>query len=98
MRDIGQSLVDQLQRFCFKHEAKKFLVRFRLENDGFSVQSFVQEDFIWCKCSEALVTKYGTIVSISDVSNEQKMIGEELVESAGPNLFTDRYYHKAESR
>ena len=98
MRDIGRSLVNQLQGFCFKHEAKEFLVRFRLENDGFSVESFVQEDFVWCKCSEALVTKYETIVNISDVSNEQMMIGEELVESTRPNLFTDGDYHKAESR
>ena len=89
MRDIGRSLVNQLQRFRFEHETKEFLVRFRLKNDGFSVEAFVQEDFVWRKCSEALVTEYETIVNISDVPNEQMMIGEELVEGAGPNLFTD---------
>ena len=82
-------------RVLFK--AKKFLARFCLENDGFSVEAFVQEDFIWCKCSEALVTKDQTIVNISDVSNEQMMIGENLVEGTGPNLFTDGNDHKAES-
>ena len=97
MRDIGWSLINQLQGFCFEHKAKKFLVRFCLENDGFSVEAFVQEDFIWCKCSEALVTKDQTIVNISDVSNEQMMIGEDLVEGTGPNLFTDGNDHKAES-
>ena len=98
MRDVCRSLVDQLQWFCFKHETKKFLVRFRLEDDGFSVESFVQEDFIWCKCSEALVSKYETIVYISDVSNEQMMIVEKLMECTRPNLFTDGDYHKAKSR
>ena len=87
MRDVGRSLINQLKRLRFEHETKKFLVRFCLENDGFSVEAFVQEDFIWCKCSEALVTEYETIVNISDVSNEQMMIGEELVEGTGPNFF-----------
>ena len=95
MRDVCRSLVDQLQWFCFKHEAKKLLVRFRLENDGFSVESFVQEDFIWCECSEAFVSKYESIVYIADVSNEQMMIGEKLMEGNRPNLFTDGDYHKA---
>ena len=98
MRDIGRSLINQLQRFRFEHKTKKFLVRFCLENDGFSVEAFVQEDFIWCKCSEALVTEDETVVDRSDVSNEQMMIGEELVEGTGPNLFTDGNDHKAEGR
>ena len=95
MRDICRSLVDQLQWFCFKHEAEKFLVRFCLKNDGFSIESVVQEDFIWCQCSEAFVSKYEAIVNISDVSNEQMMVGEKLMEGNGLNLFTDGDYHKA---
>ena len=95
MRDIRRSLVDQFQWFCFKHEAAKFLVRFSLKNDGFSIESVVQEDFIWCQCSEAFVSKYEAIVNISDVSNEQMMVGEKLMEGNGPNLFTDGDYHKA---
>ena len=78
MRDIGWSLINQLQGFCFEHKPKKFLVRFCLEDDGFSVEAVVQENFIWCKFSEAFVTKDQTIVNISDVSNEQMMIGEDL--------------------
>ena len=56
--------------FHFKHEAKKFLVRFSFENDGFAVETIIKKDFIWCKCSEAFVTKDETVVDISDVADE----------------------------
>ena len=98
MRDIGWSLINQLQGFCFEHEPKKFLVRFCLEDDGFSVEAVVQENFIWCKFSEAFVTKDQTIVNISDVSNEHMMIREDLAKGTGPNLLTDGNDHEAKSR
>ena len=97
MRDVGWSLIYQLQGFCFKHKPKKFLVRFCLEDDGFSVEAIVKKNFIGCKFGEAFVSKNQTIVNITDVPNEQMMIGEDLAESARPNLFTDGNDHKAES-
>ena len=88
-------LIDQLKWFGFKHEAKEFLIWFGFEDDGFSIESVVKEDFIWCQCSEAFVSKYETIVNVTDVSNEQMMVGEKLMEGNGLNLFTDGDYHKA---
>ena len=70
MRDIGWSLIKQLQGFCFAHKPKKFLVRFCLEDDGFSVEAVVEKNFIGCQFCEAFVTEDQTIVNISDVTNE----------------------------
>ena len=96
--DVGWSLINQLQGFGFEHKPKKFLVRFCLEDNGFPVEAVVQENFIWRKFSEAFVTKNQTIVNISDVSNEQMMIGEDLAKGTGPNLLTDGNDHEAKSR
>ena len=74
MRDVGWSLIDQLQRFGFEHKTKKFLVRFSLENDGFAVEAIVEKNFIGCQFCEAFVTEDQTIVNISDVSNEQMVV------------------------
>jgi hypothetical protein len=97
LRDIGWTLIDQLQRLGFEHKPQKFLVRFSLENDGFSVEAIVEKNFVGCQFCEAFVTKDQTIVNIADVSNEQMMIRENLVEGTGPNLFTDGNDHQAES-
>ena len=87
-------MIYQFQWFGFEHEAKKFLIRFSFENDGFSVETIIQEDFIWCKCSEAFVTKDETVVDISDVTDEKVVVGEKLIEGNGPNLFTDGDDHQ----
>ena len=60
----------QLQWFGFEHEAKEFLVRFRFENDGFSVESIVQKDFIRCEFHETFVSKDETVVDVADVADE----------------------------
>ena len=75
MRDVGWSLINQLQGFGFKHEPKEFLVRFSLEDDGFSVETIVKKNFIGCKFGEAFVSKDQTIVNIANVPNEQMMVG-----------------------
>ena len=46
LRDIGRTLIDKFPWFSLKHEAKKLLVRFRFEDDGFAVEATVQKDFI----------------------------------------------------
>ena len=97
MRDVGWSLIYQLQGFCFEHKPKEFLVRFSLEDDGFAIEAIVKKNFIWCKVCEAFVSKYQTIVNIADVSDEQMMVGEGLAKGTGPNLFTDGNDHKAKS-
>ena len=93
MRDIGWSLIDQLERFGFEHKPQKFLVRFSLENDGFSVEAIVEKNFVGCQFCEAFVTEDQTIVNISDVSNEQMVVRQELAKGVGPNLLTDGNDH-----
>ena len=53
MGDIGRTLIDQFQWFCLKHKAKKFLVRFSYENDGFSIEPVIKQHFIRWKAREA---------------------------------------------
>ena len=71
------------------YKPKKFLIRFSLEDDGFSVESIVEKNFIGCQLCEAFVTKDQTIVNIPDVSNEQMMVRQDLAKGIGPNLLTD---------
>ena len=84
--NVGWPLINQLERFCFKHEAKKFLVWFCLEDDGFSVESIIKKNFIWSKVSEAFVSKDEAIVDVADVTDEQMVVGKELMECNGPDL------------
>ena len=94
MRDIGGTLIDQLERFCFKHEAEEFLIWFCFKNDGFSVKAIVQEHFIGSEISESPITKHQSVVDVSNVSNEEVMVGKELVKGDGPDLFTDGDNHQ----
>ena len=46
------------------------MVRFSFKNDRFAIESIVQEDFIWCKCSEAFVSEDETVVDVADMADE----------------------------
>ena len=94
MRHIGRSLIYQLQWFCFEHEAKEFLVRFRFKNDGFPVETIIEKDFIRCKFCEAFGSKNETVVDVADVADEQVVVGKKLIEGDGPDLFTDGDNHQ----
>jgi hypothetical protein len=88
---LGRS---QFQWLGFEHEAKEFLVRFSFKDDRFSVETIVKKDFIWGERSKASVSNDEAIVNISDMLDEQMMIGEKLVEGVVPDLFADGYHHK----
>ena len=92
--DLSWSLIDQFQWLCFEHEAKEFLVWFRFEDDEVSIESIIQKDLVWRKRGEAFVSEDKTIVNISDMLDEQVMIGKKLVEGIMPDLFTDGYHHE----
>ena len=94
MRDVGRSRIDQLEWFGFKHEAKELLIWFSFKDDGFSIKTIIEEDFIWGKFDEAFVSKDETVVDIADVADEQVMVGKKLVEGNGPDLFTDGNHHQ----
>ena len=81
-------MIDQFERFGFQHKAQKFLVRFSLRYGGFAVEAIVKEDFVWCQVCETCVTKDQPVVHIPDVANEKVVVGEDLFEVDGPNLFT----------
>ena len=85
MRDIGRSLIDQLEWFGFQHEAKEFLVWFSFKNDGFAIETIIEEYFIGSKISKLSVTKNQAVVNVADMSDEEVMVGEKLVESDGPD-------------
>ena len=94
---IGRSLVDQLKWFCFKHEAEEFLIWFGFKDDGFSIEPIVKKDFVWSKVSEAFVPEDETVVDVTDrdVSDKQVVVGKELMEGDGPDLFADGNHHQA---
>ena len=95
MRNIGWTLIDHLQRLGFDHKSQKFLVRFSLKNDGFSIETIVKKDFIRCHFCKAFVTKDQTIVNITDVPNEQMVVGYDVAKGVGPNLLADGNNHEA---
>ena len=51
----------------FKHETEKFLVWLSFEDDGFSIEAFVEEDFLWGKLLETRVSENEAIVDVSNM-------------------------------
>ena len=98
MRDVGWTLIDHFQRLGFDHESQKFLVRFSLQNDGFSIKTIVKKDFIRRHFCKAFVTKDQTIVNITDVPNEQMVVGYDVAKGSGPNLLETTMRHNAGER
>ena len=86
---VGRSLVYQFQRFCLEHESKELLIRFRFKDDGFAIETIIKENFIGCKVKKTFVTKDQAIVDIPDVADEEGMVGKDLMEVDGPDLFAD---------
>ena len=98
MGDVGWACVDEFQGFCFEHEAEEFLVWFGFKDDGLAIETFVQKDLIWREMLKPRVSKDESIVNISDVFDEEVMVGKDLFEVDGPDLLTDRNDHEAEGR
>ena len=67
MGNIGWTCVDEFQRLGFKHETEKFLVWLSFEDDGFSIEAFVEKDFVWGKLLETRVSKNEAIVDVSNM-------------------------------
>jgi len=86
---MSRSLIDQFQWLCFEHESKEFLIWFSFKDDRFSVETVIQQDLVWRKRGEAFVSEDETIVGISDMFDEQVVIGEKLVECVVPDLLAD---------
>ena len=96
LRDIGWADTDQFQGIGFKHETQKFLVRFGLKDNGFSVETIVQQNFIWGQHVDLGVTQDQAIVHIANVANKKVMVGEDGFETGGPHLFADGHHNEAE--
>ena len=48
-------------------ETEKFLVWLSFEDDGFSIEAFVEEDFLWGKLLETRVSENEAIVDVSNM-------------------------------
>ena len=96
MGKAGWTSVDELQRLGFKQETEKFLVWFSFKDDGFSIESFIEKDFVWGKLPETRVSKNEAIVDVSNVFDKKVMVGKDLFEVDGPYLFTDGDDHETE--
>ena len=94
MGNVGWTCVDELQRLGFKHEPEKFLVWFSFKDDGFSIEAFIEKDFVWGKLPETRVSENEAIVDVSNVFDKKVMVGKDLFEVDGPYLFTDGDNHK----
>ena len=89
MRDIGWTNIDQFQGIGFKHEPQEFLVRLGFKDNGFSIETVVQKDFIWRQHVDLRVAQDKAIVHIADVADKKVMVVEDGSEAIGPNLFTE---------
>ena len=67
-------------RFSFKND----------KNDGFSIEAFIEQDFVWLKILGSRISKDEPVVNVADMFDKQIMIGQHLFEIDGPNLFTWR--------
>ena len=67
MGNVGWTCADELQRLGFKHETEKFLVWLSFEDDGFSIEAFIEKDFVWGKLPETRVSKNEAIVNVSNM-------------------------------
>ena len=66
------------------------------KNDGFSIEAFIEQDFVWLKILGPRISKDEPVVNVADMFDKQIMIGQHLFEIDGPNLFTWRTTrHKA---
>ena len=80
MGDIGGTKIDEFEGIGFKHETEKFLVRFSLGYNWFSIEAFVKEDFIWWQVPKTGVAQDETIATVADVSNEKMVVFEDGLE------------------
>ena len=67
MGNVGWADEDEFQRSGFKHETEKFLVWLSFEDDGFSIEAFVEKDFVWGKLLESRVSENEAIVDVSNM-------------------------------
>ena len=54
----------------------------------------MRRNFIRCHFCKAFVTKDQTIVNITDVPNEQMVVGYDVAKGVGPNLLADGNHHE----
>ena len=95
MGNIGWTDADQFQRIGFKHEPQEFLVRLGFKDNGFSIETVVQRDFIRRQRVNLRIAQDKAIVHITDVADKEVMVVEDGFEAVGPDLFTDGYHHEA---
>jgi len=81
-------------RSSLQDKAEKFLIGFSFKNDGLSIETFTKQNFIWWKVLEAGIAKDESVVDVSDMFDEQIVVGQHLFEIDGPNLFTDGDNHQ----
>ena len=79
MGDIGGTKIDKFERVGFKHETEKFLVRFCLKHNGFAIEAFIKEDFVWGQVTETSIAQNEPVVNIADMSNEEVVVFEEWI-------------------
>lgn len=65
------------------------MVRLGFKDNGFSIETVVQKDFIWWQSVDVGVAKNETTVHVADVTDKQVMVVENGFEVCGPNLFAD---------
>ena len=94
MRHIGGTRVDEFERVCFKHEAQELLVRFGFKHNWLSIQAIIEEDFIWWEITKATISKNQAVVHIPDVSDEEVVVCENLLEVNGPDLLAHGHDHE----
>lgn len=96
MGNACRSTINELKGVGFDHEAQQFLIRFSLPNDGFSIETCVEQNLKRWRILNEMVAQDQSIVHIAKMSNKKVMIGQNLFKVDGPNLFANGYQHEAE--
>jgi hypothetical protein len=96
LRNVGWATVDQFEWLGFKHEAREFLVWFRIQHNWTTIETIIQEDLVRMQLLKTFVSEDQSIVDIPNVTDEQVVIAQGRFEIDGPNLFTDGTYHQTQ--
>ena len=74
MRNVGWATVDQFEWLGFKHEAREFLVWFRIQHNWTTIETIIQEDLVRMQLLKTFVSEDQSIVDIPNVTDEQVVI------------------------
>ena len=50
------------------------MIGFSFEDDGFSIETFIEQDLVWCEVFETDISKDESVVDVSNMFDEQVVL------------------------